>query len=219
MSSDIIGKNVVKVSKETAERNRERVIDSAATLLRERGLDGIGIADLMAAAGLTQGGFYRQFKSKDDLVLHALKRAYEETSQDLRRILAEGGDPLETLVRAYVSRQHRDDPGHGCCLTSLAVDAARHGDPALRDFFGGVVTSYLKLLTSLAPADGKPAKRRAAIAILAEMVGSIALARVMPTPELSDEIIDVVRDDLLARGRESGAAGSAPAARSSAISR
>jgi TetR/AcrR family transcriptional repressor of nem operon len=189
----------VKVSKETVEQNRERVVDTAARLFRERGIDGIGLVDLMKAAGLTHGGFYRQFKSKDDLVVQAVKRAYDDMSEDLARRIAASDDPLQTLVRHYVSDYHRDDPGHGCSLAALAADAARHDDPALREFFGSIVSNYIALLTALVPGRDPIAKRSAAIAALAEMIGSVVLSRVVPDPTLSGEIIDAVSNDLVTR--------------------
>lgn len=189
----------MKVSKETVEQNRERVIDTAARLFRERGIDGIGVVDLMKAAGLTHGGFYRQFKSKDDLVVQAVKRAYDDMSADLASRIAGSSDPLQTLVRHYVSDYHRDDPGHGCSLASLATDAARHDDPALREFFGSIVGNYIGLLTKLVPGSDAAAKRSAAIAALAEMIGSVVLSRVVTDPALSGEIIDTVSDDLVKR--------------------
>jgi TetR/AcrR family transcriptional repressor of nem operon len=189
----------VKVSKETVEQNRERVVDTAARLFRERGIDGIGLVDLMKAAGLTHGGFYRQFKSKDDLVVQAVKRAYDDMSEDLARRIAASDDPLQTLVRHYVSDYHRDDPGHGCSLAALAADAARHDDPALREFFGSIVSNYIELLTALVPGRDPIAKRSTAIAVLAEMIGSVVLSRVVPDPTLSGEIIDTVSNDLVKR--------------------
>lgn len=190
----------MKVSKETVEQNRERVIDTAATLLRERGIDGIGIADLMNAAGLTHGGFYRQFKSKDDLVVQAVKRAYDDMSEDIqKRMEAATDSPLEMLVRHYVSNYHRDDPGHGCSLAALAVDAARRDDPALRSLFGDIIGNYIALLTTLVPGSDPTEKRSAAIAFLAEMIGSVILSRVVPDPSLSSEIIDTVSNDLVKR--------------------
>lgn len=189
----------VKVSKETVEQNRERVIATAARLFRERGIDGIGLVDLMKAAGLTPGGFYRQFKSKDDLALQALKRAYKETSEDISGRIATSDDPLETLVRYYVSDYHRDEPGSGCSLTAMATDAARHDDPALRQCFGTIVSNYIGLLTKLVPGRSAKTKRDAAIATLAEMIGSVILSRVVADPALSSEIIDTVSNDLIAR--------------------
>ncbi|WP_195909477.1 TetR/AcrR family transcriptional regulator [Rhizobium tubonense] len=189
----------MKISKETVEQNRERVIDTAARLFRERGIDGIGLVDLMKAAGLTPGGFYRQFKSKDDLVVQAVKRAYDDMSADLGRRIAASDDPLQTLVQHYVSDYHRDDPGHGCSLAALAADAARHDDPVLREYFGNIVTNYIGLLTALVRGPDAVAKRSAAIAALAEMIGSVVLSRVVPDQILSGEIIDTVSNDLMAR--------------------
>jgi TetR/AcrR family transcriptional repressor of nem operon len=195
-----MGHLAVKVSKETLEQNRERVIDTAAKLLRERGIDGIGIVDLMSAAGLTHGGFYRQFKSKDDLVVQAVKRAYEQMGADLRQRMEAATDaPLHTLVRHYVSDYHRDDPGNGCSLTALAADAARRDDASLRSFFGSIVSNYVEMLTTLVPGGSAAARRSAAISILAEMVGSVVLSRVVPDPTLSSEIIDTVSNDLVTR--------------------
>jgi len=193
----------VKVSKETVEQNRERVIATAARLFRERGIDGIGLVDLMKAAGLTPGGFYRQFKSKDDLVLQAVKRAYRDMSEDIAGRIAASDDPLETLVRYYVSDHHRDEPGLGCSLAAMAADAARHDDPALRQCFGTIVGNYIGLLTKLVPGRSPKAKRNAAISALAEMIGSVVLSRVVPDPALSGEIIDAVSNDLVTRHAKS----------------
>jgi TetR/AcrR family transcriptional repressor of nem operon len=195
----------VKVSKETVEQNRERVIATAARLFRERGIDGIGLVDLMKAAGLTPGGFYRQFKSKDDLVLHAVERAYRDMSKDLAARLAGSDDPLQTLVRHYVSDYHRDEPGQGCSLAAMAADAARHDDPALRKCFGTIVGNYIGLLTRLVPGRGAKAKRSAAISALAEMIGAVVLSRVVSDPALSGEIIDTVSNDLVKRHGRSAA--------------
>jgi len=193
----------VKVSKETVEQNRERVIATAARLFRERGIDGIGLVDLMKEAGLTPGGFYRQFKSKDDLIVQAVERAYKEMSEDIASRLAASDDPLETLVRHYVSDYHRDAPGQGCGLAAMAAEAARHDDPALRASFGTIVANYIGLLTRLVPGRDPKAKRRAAIAALAEMIGSVVLSRVVPDPALSGEIIDTVSNDLVKRHAKS----------------
>ena len=200
MSAVVIGREgFVKISKETVEQNRERVIATAARLFRERGIDGIGLVDLMTAAGLIPGGFYRQFKSKDDLIVQAVKRAYKDMSEDVAGRIAASDDPLETLVRHYVSHYHRDDPGQGCGLAAMAADAARHDDPALRECFGSIVSNFIGLLTNLVPGSSAKAKRSAAITALAEMIGSVVLSRVVPDPALSDEIIDTVSNDLVKR--------------------
>jgi TetR/AcrR family transcriptional regulator, transcriptional repressor for nem operon len=199
-SAVAIGRNGhVKVSKETVEQNRERVIATAARLFRERGIDGIGLVDLMRAAGLTPGGFYRQFKSKDDLIVQAVKRAYKDMSEDIAGRIAASDDPLETLVRYYVSDYHRDNPGQGCGLAAMATDAARHDDPALRECFGSIVSNYIALLTKVLPGGSAKTKRSTAITALAEMIGSVVLSRVVSDPALSGEIIDTVSNDLVQR--------------------
>lgn len=189
----------MKLTKEAVERNREHVIDTAAKLFREKGIDGIGVADLMKAAGMTHGGFYRQFKSKDDLVVQAVGRAFAQMSADIAGRLVNSDRPFATLVRYYVSDHHRDDPGHGCSLASLATDAARHDDLALHEAFEGIVESYLDLLTRLAPGPTPDAKRGVAISVLAEMIGAVVLSRVVPNQELASEIIETVADDLVTR--------------------
>ena len=116
----------MRVSREKALENREQIIETAARLLREHGFDGIGVADIMKAAGLTHGGFYRNFASKDDLAVKASERAIADTTALLKDGLAQQPkDPLRTLIESYVSPAHRDDPGSGCILPALAVDAAR----------------------------------------------------------------------------------------------
>ncbi|WP_405127759.1 TetR/AcrR family transcriptional regulator (plasmid) [Rhizobium leguminosarum] len=192
---------IVKISKEQVEQNRERVIDTAAVLFRERGIDGIGVADLMKAAGMTHGGFYRQFKSKDDLIVQAVKRAYDDLSRELLGRIAAADDPLPMLVKWYVSEHHRDESGKGCNLTALATDAARSNDEDLGSLFGGIVNSYIDLLISLVPSIDPGEKRRAAISILSEMVGAVILSRAVPDPAVSAEIIEAVSSDLLDRHR------------------
>lgn len=190
----------MRVSNEKAQENRERVIDVAAARFREHGIDGIGIADLMKSVGMTHGGFYKQFQSKDDLVLQAVARAIEGTSAAIMAQLKEADDPLAALIRFYVSPEHRDNPGSGCSLASFATDSARSNDPDLQALIGGLVVHYLALLTDLSTGQGD-AMRRSAIATLAEMVGAIILARAVPDRALSDELLEVATADLLNRDR------------------
>lgn len=189
----------MKISKEAVQQNRKRVLDTAARLFRERGIDGIGIADLMQEAGLTHGGFYRQFKSKDDLIVRALEGAFADTSKDIESRVAADDKPFEALVRYYVSAEHRDDPGHGCSLAALASDAARDRDGDLAALFGDIVAQYITLLTAILPGTDPERKRADAVSALAEMVGSLVLSRVVPDPALATEIIETVADDLIAR--------------------
>src|SRR5689334_15761190 len=109
----------MRVTKAQAQENRARILQTASTLFRERGFDGVGVADLMGAAGFTHGGFYKHFKSKADLMAESAAWGLSRTSA-----LA-GGVPAAEFVKRYVSREHRDALGDGCTLAALSGDAAR----------------------------------------------------------------------------------------------
>lgn len=189
----------MKVSREHSQQNKEKVIDTAATLVRERGIDGIAIADLMEAVGLTHGGFYRQFKSKDDLIVQAVQRAFESSHElVVRQMENHPNGPFEGLVRYYVSNAHRDATGAGCIVAALASDVARSKSPELAKLLEETITIYIDNLIAALPGTDKAAKRRMAWAILSEMVGAVILARVI-NPALGDELTRTVVADLLAR--------------------
>ena len=196
----------MKVSRQQAQENREEIIDTAARVFRERGFDGIGIADLMKEAGFTHGGFYRQFQSKDDLAVHACRRAFSKKRDDLTaRLEMASGDPFVALIRHYVSLEHRDDPGTGCTLTALAADAARGDHPALRTVFTEAVGNYIKLLTAITQNVPAKKRRKAAVSTLAEMVGAIVLSRVVADQALANELIETVANDVISRRSKSAA--------------
>ena len=187
----------MKVSREKARENHEHVIDTASRLLRERGYDGIGVADLMKAAGLTHGGFYRNFASKDDLIVKASGRATRDSRAFLREELSKFPDAgFQTLVDQYVSQTHCEDRGSGCILPALAADAARRDDPALRAVFDEAITEYVRQLMELQPSMSEQARARNPAAILAEMVGAIVLARSVGSPAIADGVLDAVVRDL-----------------------
>ncbi len=191
----------MKITRQQVAQNRAHVIDTAAALFRERGIDGIGIADLMKAAGMTHGGFYRQFKSKDDLAVQAVAHAVKETSEEIAAHLDGADDPLAALVQFYISAEHRDAPASGCSLAALAIDAARSTDPALQALFGDLIGRYIALLTTLVRGGGEAA-RKESIATLASMVGAMILSRAVPDRATSDEILQAVVGDLLTRHAE-----------------
>ena len=118
----------MRVSREEAARNRERILDAAAQLFRERGFDGIGVADLMKAVGLTHGGFYGHFSSKEDLMAQACARALSRSLEVWsKRADSAPDDPLLWIAGGYLSSKHRDNPGAGCVLAALGPDAAGQG--------------------------------------------------------------------------------------------
>jgi TetR/AcrR family transcriptional repressor of nem operon len=187
----------MKVSREKAQENHDRVIDTAASLLREHGYDGIGVADLMKAARLTHGGFYRNFASKGDLIVKATGRALAST----RAMLEEGhaAEPeaaFRTLIEQYVSCRHRDGAASGCILPALAADSARRDDPALRAVFVEAIEDYLRHLDAIAPTMPDGSRSRAPAAILSEMVGAVVLARAMGASDRADNLLDTVVRDL-----------------------
>jgi TetR/AcrR family transcriptional repressor of nem operon len=134
----------MKVSREQAAQNRERIIEAAAQLFRKRGFDGIGVADLMKEAGLTHGGFYGHFASKEDLIAEASARALTDSVAVWSKLADRAsGDPLSAVAGAYLTSRHRDNPGAGCLLAALGPDVARQG-PAVRRAADMKVTTIKK---------------------------------------------------------------------------
>ena len=180
----------MKVSRKQAAQNRERIVEAAAQLFRERGFEGIGVADLMKEAGLTHGGFYGHFSSKEDLIAEASASALTE-SLALWRTVAERapGDPLTAIAGVYLTGRHRDDPGTGCLLAALGPDVSRQGSAVRR-----VVTDYVRsafdLLATLVPGKSKAARRQKAIGSYATLVGAMVMARAVDDRALSQEILD-----------------------------
>jgi TetR/AcrR family transcriptional repressor of nem operon len=182
----------MKVSRAEAAQNRERIIETAAKLFRERGFDGIGVAELMKAAGLTHGGFYGNFASKEDLMAQACAHALEGSTDAMRELVEH--DPenaLSVAASAYLSPAHRDRPGEGCVLAALGAEAARHGSPVRAAFTEGV-RPVVDMLTQVAPGKSKRVKREKALAIYSSMVGALVLARAVDDAELSEEILQSV---------------------------
>lgn len=173
-----------RVSQEQARLNRRRVVEVAATLFRERGLHGVGVADIMAAAGLTHGGFYGQFANKDALAAEAFDSALAEDRRGA----------LDALIANYLSIGHVRTPGQGCPLAALANDVAREarGSP-LRARFTQGVRGLTDLLTELTPKGARERRRQRALANLATLVGAVILARGVDDDALSEELLDAAR--------------------------
>ena len=180
----------MKVSREQAAQNRERILDAAAQLFRERGFEGIGVADLMKEAGLTHGGFYGHFSSKEDLIAEASARALKR-SLTLWSKVAERApdDPLAAIASVYLTSRHRDDPGAGCVLAALGPDVSRQG-PTVRRAVTDYVRSACDLLAKLVPGKSKAARRQKAISTYATLVGAMVIARAVDDRALSKEILD-----------------------------
>lgn len=173
-----------RVSQEQAKLNRARVVEVAATLFRERGLHGVGVADIMSAAGLTHGGFYGQFANKDALAVEAFECAL---SQDRR------GD-IEALVAEYLSAEHVRSPGSGCPIAALASDVAREmPDSAVRHRFTQGVRRFAELIDKLLPRSSAERRRQRALAAISTLVGAVILARAVDDEQLSGELLDAAK--------------------------
>jgi TetR/AcrR family transcriptional repressor of nem operon len=188
----------MRVSRQKAAEHRERIIDAAGALFREKGFDGIGLADIMKAADLTHGGFYGHFASKDDLVAQASKRAMARAAVNWGKVVGDArGNPYVALLDHYLSPRHRDDPGHGCAFAALSGDAARCGKPVRAAFAEGL-EPLIGIVAKAVPGRSKAVRRRKAVAAVAELVGALTLARAVDNAALSNEILQAARHELLA---------------------
>jgi TetR/AcrR family transcriptional regulator, transcriptional repressor for nem operon len=186
----------MKVSRQQTAANRRRIVEVAGKLFRENGFDGIGVADLMKAAGLTHGGFYGHFKSKDDLAVQACSRAMTRASQnwaDLARMSR--GDARAEIVKRYLSESRCDGAGKDCLLAALGSDVGRQGRAIRRAFREGL-GSLVDVLAKVAPRRTAAAKRKQALADMAQMVGAMVLARAVDDRALAKEILDAAISDL-----------------------
>ncbi len=188
----------MRVSRQQAAANRERIIDAAGALFRRKGFEGIGVADIMKAADLTHGGFYGHFDSKEDLVAQASRRAMVRAAENWTSVTASAPEqPLQALLDHYLSARHRDQPGSGCAFAALSCDAARCGRD-VREAFAEGLEPLIDILTRAIPGKSKATRRRKAVAAMAELVGAVTLARAVKNAPLSDEILDAARVELLA---------------------
>ncbi|MBW9089808.1 TetR/AcrR family transcriptional regulator [Rhizobium wenxiniae] len=185
----------MRVSRVQAEANREAVINAASRLFREHGFDGIGLKDLMKGAGLTQGGFYKQFESKDDLAALASRRAMESATRRWSSVAASSNDPLQAVVDLYLSAGHRGETGDGCPLVALGSDAARQS-PEVRAPFQDGIKAHLQVLEELIPNDGAPDAAEKAMVVLSLMVGAVTLSRIMTDEAMSDRVLEAASNEV-----------------------
>ena len=178
----------MRVTREEAAANRERILEVAGALFRERGFDGIGVADIMKRAGLTHGGFYGHFASKDDLAAEITSRVLGRDGW-LERLTGTARPSPGAIVRAYLSRRHRDDPGRGCLFAALGSDVVRQPRSVRRAFTDGL-RLRVEALRRVLPGRSAAARRREALAMLSGLVGALILSRAVDDPKLSDEILD-----------------------------
>ena len=180
-------------SKDEKAASHERIVNAAAARIRESGTDQPGVAEIMRAAGLTHGGFYKHFDSREELIEEAVQRALTDRGSELEELLAAADDPLAAFAEWYVSEAHRDNAGHGCGVVALGSDVPRVGGGA-QEAYRVQVERYIALLTSMLGGD-----ERAAAVTLSAMVGALMIARALGSTDRSDEILRQVRDAVAER--------------------
>ena len=196
----------MRVSRIQAAENRETVINVASRLFREHGFDGIGLKDLMKGAGLTQGAFYKQFASKEDLAAQASKRAMESaTHRWAAATAANPEDPLGAVIAFYLSMDHRGEKMDGCPVAALGSDAARQGVDVKASFEAGI-KAHLEILGRLiGETDGADPNGRA-MAILSTMVGALILSRAVNDERLSKRFLQAAANSVQMASSASDAA-------------
>lgn len=188
----------MRYSPEHKQETHDRIVKKASVRLREKGAHGIGVADLMKEAGLTHGGFYAHFDSREALVIEAFGYAMDRSMEHWRKLTGEAAPEkrLALVAESYLSTVHRDNPGHGCSIPALGAEIARE-NPKTRKAFAGKLDQMIEMMTDYIPNMPRKAARKQAIATLATMAGTMLLARIAGSNELSDEVLKAGRDSAL----------------------
>jgi TetR/AcrR family transcriptional regulator, transcriptional repressor for nem operon len=211
----------MRYSKEHKQETHARIVKKASVRLREKGAHGVGVADLMKEAGLTHGGFYAHFDSREALVIEAFGYAMDRSTERWRKI-AEQTPPeqrLATIVDTYLTPAHRDDPGHGCAVPALSAEIARESAKT-RKAFAGKLEQMIDMMADQLPDLPRKAARKQAAAALATMMGTLVLARVAGSGEFSEEILAAGREAVLDRAAAAGGkAAKKPAKKAATLAR
>jgi TetR/AcrR family transcriptional repressor of nem operon len=198
-----------RITQEQKQLNREKIVRAASEGFKLHGVDGIGIHELMKAAGMTNGGFYNHFSSKEDLALEVFRQGFADSLATLAAIREahprSARAALHDMVDAYVSTAHRDHPEAGCPSDALAVDAGRHGSPPQAEYrrgLEGYISTITEMMLERAHQGGTDVTaaeaREQAVALFSQMVGALIVSRAVAQadPALSDEILTTNRQQL-----------------------
>lgn len=189
-------------SKAEKEASHARIVHAAAAQIRRDGVDAVRVADLMRDAGLSHGGFYRHFGSREDLIDEAIDAALTDGSRQTDTGASLGPDSaLTQIIDGYVSKAHRDNPQVGCAVAALPADVARCGSRA-RQAYSRQVRRYIDRLVGLIRRDQPDAKRDEAVLILSALVGAVSMSRAVDDADLSDEILARTANALHRRANE-----------------
>ena len=207
----------MRYSKEHKQETHARIVKKASVRLREKGAHGIGVADLMKDAGLTHGGFYAHFDSREALVIEAFGFAMDRSVERWRK-KAELTPPdkrLAAIVDSYLTPTHRDDPGHGCAIPALSAEIARES-PKTRKAFAAKLEQMIGMIAEQMPDLPRKTARKQAMASLATMMGTLVLARVAGNGEFSDDILGAGREAVLDRAAAAKSSPGKPARKKAA---
>ena len=187
---------------EHKQATRERILAAAETLFRKQGFEGASVERVMRAAGLTVGGFYAHFASKDVLLAESIRAVFQRNGERWLGGLEElrGGEWLSHFVRRYVNRHTRDDMETGCILPSVLSDLSR-GTPEAREAFAEGVEGLAAEMASRVPGEDGVTARKRALATVTCLIGAMTLARATKGLPLSDEILEAAREFLLGGGK------------------
>ena len=190
----------MRYSKEHKQETHARIVKRASVRLREKGAHGIGVADLMKEAGLTHGGFYAHFDSREALVIEAFAYAMDRATERWRKVAATipPEKRLASIVDSYLTPTHRDDPGNGCAVPSLGAEIARES-PKTRRAFAAKLEQMIDMMADQIIDVPRKAARKQAMATIATMMGTMVMSRIAGTGEFSDEVLAAGRDAVLGR--------------------
>ena len=190
----------MRYSKEHKQETHARIVKKASVRLREKGAHGIGVADLMKEAGLTHGGFYAHFDSREALVIEAFAYAMDRSTERWRKIAEEtpADKRLATIVETYLTPVHRDDPGHGCAVPTLGAEIARESLKT-RKAFAAKLEAMIDMMADQILDVPRKSARKQAVAALATMIGTLVLSRIAGNGEFSDEILAAGREAVVGR--------------------
>jgi TetR/AcrR family transcriptional repressor of nem operon len=189
----------MRYSETHKQETRKKVVQAAAAAVRAKGPDGVGVAEVMAQAGLTHGGFYAHFPNKEALVAAAIEEAFAQSARRFAR-MTEGMDPqaaLSAFVDAYVSTSHRINPEGGCPVTTLTSDLPRQGPP-VREAFDTGVRGLIGRIANWLP-EGAKDREQLATSLISEMAGAVALSRAISDDELAEALLADSRRRIKAR--------------------
>jgi AcrR family transcriptional regulator len=178
----------MRYAAEHNQKTRERILEVASRLFREHGVAGVGLAKIMAEADLTVGTFYTHFRSKEALLREALQRSLRARHEHFERALREAD--VETVIRAYLSPEHRDAPATGCVVAALASEVARHPRQTRQAFASDMAPSLDAIARSLSNRRGAPVGRAEAAALFGLLAGTLQVARATPERAASDAILE-----------------------------